>query len=166
MNKFIFDKSNLHSCKEIQGQLIKDFPKLDPRSLAGSINRYIIVNRIPAMNGQKRNRLFTASDCQKIYDHLYEMCVQKYGNPLVIPDVLSRPECPNVRIRDRYTGSELERRSVGQNVAKVQIVEDALKEYFENHPYDEFENKISTMSVEDWQVWARMNRDKIEGLLL
>lgn len=166
MSKFIFDKSNLHSGMEIQEQLSKDFPMLNARSIGGSINWYIVANRIPAMNGQKRNRLFTASDCQKIYDHFYEKYVQTHGKPLVVPTVLSRPECPNVRIRDWDMGTELERRSSGQNVAKDQIVEDALKEYFENHPYDEFESKVSTMSVEDWQVWARMNRDKIVGLLL
>ena len=165
MTKFVFDKTKLHSGKEIQDQLSADFPMLDARSVGGSINWFITANNIPAMNGKKRNRLFTSSDCQRIYNHFYAKYALKYGEPSTTPNTLLKTECPNVRIRDFDTASELVRRSVGQYVAKVQIVEKALKEYFENHPYDEFEAKISTMTVEEWVLWARMNRDKIERLL-
>lgn len=152
-----FDKNKTYSAKDIAAELmkIKDYRDID--SATGSVNYIVKRLGIKAINGNRSNRRYSGIDSQNIYNYFA-------GN---MPILINRNEpSEEVKTKDSIGGisvttrEELYRRSEIFEKKISEIVEEALVEYYANHPVSPY----YTMTKEEL-INELTKRDRFSPLL-
>lgn len=146
MLKITFDKNDTFSVRRIAEVIYakcpEDFAHFD--SCCGCVNHYIKISGIKPVNKQKNYRCFSGIDSQQIYDHF---CSKVDDS---VPLIETNKTYPRVSVELRCKeGQQLEFRSRSGRIAKVDIVAEALREYFNNHPFDPYEGKSREDLIEE-----------------
>lgn len=189
MTQIRFLENRSYSTREIAEQLCSDFSELDVRYVQSAISTWFNRMQIPSQNGQKMHRLFSGDDCQRCYNHWLEHFSKRFGKvPVESPDVLdvafehlsssflsdlneTEPESEPETKRDRFNIQITGRPDLKQKItdfryskrlgfAKAAIL--ILDTYFEEHPLDTFEDKVSKMSRDELAELVMKNRSAFD----
>ena len=188
--KFANDRS--YTTGEIAKQIVRDFPDENARYLQSAISTWFNKMSIPSQNGQAHHKLFAGEDCQRCYEHFYNQKFKKYDDsnkPDILDaaasffgfkdlsktfvDALepSENKTESDKKRDRFNIQITDRPDLKQKItdfryskrlgfAKAAVL--ILDTYFEEHPLDTFEDKVSKMSRDELAELVMKNRSAFD----
>ena len=140
MCKVIFNKNEVYSTKDaarmIQDQLPNRWVSFDSCFVCIS-QQFSRLNLIP-INGQKKCRVFSGSDCQRIFEHYYNLENGTGDSRTGQQSIFNSKMNHCIRISDD-TYRVAKKRSDISGKSIIQIIEDAVLEYNENHPISKYE---------------------------
>ena len=139
MCKVIFNKNEAYSTKDaarmIQEQLPDRWVSFDSCFVCIS-QQFSKLNLIP-INGQKKRRVFSGSDCQKVFEHYYNLengTRDTRGQQSIFTSKMNH----SLRISDEAYRVAKKRSDISGKTI-IQIIEDAVLEYDANHPISKYE---------------------------
>ena len=168
-----FDKNQSYSTRTVFEALNNKFPEEKEETLFPLIGQRFTALKLVPVNKQKKNRFFSGTDCQTVFDYYDKKFCKKYGLPykkekdkqVTVFEVLKpkKEKGMTVTINDKFVQDEIERRAKVYDVIRVQYVTDIIKWYFKTTPFDELELKTENLNTrEDWLNFIRENYEKGE----
>ena len=169
-----FDKNQSYSTRTVYDALKNKFPEEREESLFPLIGqRFTALNLVP-VNKQKKNRFFSGTDCQTVFDYYDKKFCKKYGLPykkekdkqVTVFEVLKpkKEKGLSVTINDKEVAEELEIRAKNWKRSRAEAVTSILKWYFKEFPFDELKFKTQGLETrEDWLNFIRENYEKGES---
>ena len=168
-----FDKNQSYSTRTVYEALKNKFPEEREESLFPLIGQRFTALKLVPVNKQKKNRFFSGTDCQTVFDYYDKKFCKKYGLPykkekdkqVTVFEVLKPKKEKNlsVTINDKAVADELEIRCQTMGISRVQYVTDILRLFFEECPFDELKFKTQGLETrEDWLNFIRENYEKGE----
>ena len=163
-----FDKNQSYSTRTVFEALNNKFPEEKEETLFPLIGqRFTALGCVP-VNKQKKNRFFSGTDCQTVFDYYDKKFCKKYGLPykkekdkqVTVFEVLKpkKEKGLTVTINDKFVRNEIEKRAKFLNVPRSNLVFAILLDYFTKHPFDELEDKTANLNTrEDWLNFIREN---------
>lgn len=138
----IFDKNSTYTTEDVARAIYErhfEYYK-DFNSCRSTVSNHFTQHGYVSVNGQKQHRVFSGNDCQGVFDYFDKRLSKREKASKASP---KNDDSPHERVSvefKNFAGDELERRSRATGMSKVQIASQALEEYFNNHPFDPYEN--------------------------
>ena len=170
-----FDKNQSYSTRTVYEALKNKFPEEREESLFPLIGQRFTALKLVPVNKQKKNRFFSGTDCQTVFDYYDKKFCKKYGLPykkekdkqVTVFEVLKpkKEKGLSVTINKKSVSDELERRANLYKVTRSGFVTDVLEWYFKEFPsVDELEIKTENLNTrEDWLNFIRENYEGKES---
>ena len=169
-----FDKNKSYSTRTVYEALKDKFPDEREESLFPLIGQRFTALKFVPVNKQKKNRFFSGTDCQTVFDYYDKKFCKKYGLPykkekdkqVTVFEVLKpkKERGLTVTINDKFVQNEIEKRAKFLNVPRSNLVFAILLDYFTKHPFDELEHKTEGLQTrEDWLNFIRENYENGES---
>lgn len=166
-----FDKNQSYSTRTVFEALNNKFPEEKEETLFPLIGQRFTAFKLVPVNKQKKNRFFSGTDCQTVFDYYDKKFCKKYGLPykkekdkqVTVFEVLKpkKEKGLSVTINDKFVQNEIEKRAKFYKVTRVQIVTNVLKDYFIDSPFDEL--KYKTEGLQTREDWLNFIRENYEG---
>ena len=168
-----FDKNQSYSTRTVFEALNNKFPEEKEETLFPLIGQRFTAFKLVPVNKQKKNRFFSGTDCQTVFDYYDKKFCKKYGLPykkekdkqVTVFEVLKpkKEKGISIAINDKSVIAELDRRAKAWGMSRVEIVTEVLKQFFVDNPFDELEDKTANLNTrEDWLNFIRENYEKGE----
>lgn len=168
-----FDKNQSYSTRTVFEALNNKFPEEKEETLFPLIGQRFTALKLVPVNKQKKNRFFSGTDCQTVFDYYDKKFCKKYGLPykkekdkqVTVFEVLKpkKEKGISIAINDKSVIAELDRRAKAWEMSRVEIVTEVLKQFFVDNPFDELEDKTANLNTrEDWLNFIRENYEKGE----
>lgn len=170
-----FDKNQSYSTRTVFEALNNKFPEEKEETLFPLIGQRFTALKLVPVNKQKKNRFFSGTDCQTVFDYYDKKFCKKYGLPykkekdkqVTVFEVLKpkKEKGLSVTINDKEVAEELDERCQAFGSTRVQYVTDILRSWFEEYPFvDALEAKTVDLNTrEDWLNFIRENYEKGES---
>lgn len=169
-----FDKNQSYSTRTVFEALNNKFPEEKEETLFPLIGQRFTALKFVPVNKQKKNRFFSGTDCQTVFDYYDKKFCKKYGLPykkekdkqVTVFEVLKpkKEKGLSVTINDKFVQNEIEKRSKAMYMSRALYVTEVLKWYFSTTPFDELEHKTEGLQTrEDWLNFIRENYEKGES---
>lgn len=166
-----FDKNQSYSTRTVFEALNNKFPEEKEETLFPLIGQRFTALKLVPVNKQKKNRFFSGTDCQTVFDYYDKKFCKKYGLPykkerdkqVTVFEVMKvkKEKGLSVTINDKFVADEIEKRAKFFKVTRVQIVTAVLRDYFTDYPFNELEYKTEGLTTrEDWLNFIRENYEK------
>mgnify|MGYP002521983850 CR=1 FL=1 len=168
-----FDKNQSYSTRTVFEALNSKFPEEREETLFPLIGQRFTALKLVPVNKQKKNRFFSGTDCQTVFDYYDKKFCKKYGLPykkekdkqVTVFEVLKpkKEKGLSITFSNKKIADEIERRAKAYNVTRVQYVTDILEWYFKEFPFNDLEHKTEGLTTrEDWLNFIRENYEKGE----
>lgn len=168
-----FDKNQSYSTRTVFEALNNKFPEEKEETLFPLIGQRFTALKLVPVNKQKKNRFFSGTDCQTVFDYYDKKFCKKYGLPykkekdkqVTVFEVMKvkKEKGLSITFGNKKIADEIERRAKAYNVTRVQYVTDILEWYFKEFPFNELEHKTEGLQTrEDWLNFIRENYEKGE----
>ena len=170
-----FDKNQSYSTRTVFEALNNKFPEEKEETLFPLIGQRFTALKLVPVNKQKKNRFFSGTDCQIVFDYYDKKFCKKYGLPykkekdkqVTVFEVLKpkKEHGVSVTITNKFVQEEIEKRCERYNVTRVHLVTEILFDFFMTSPLpDELEDKTANLNTrEDWLKFIRENYEGKEG---
>ena len=165
-----FDKNQSYSTRTVFEALNNKFPEEKEETLFPLIGQRFTALKLVPVNKQKKNRFFSGTDCQTVFDYYDKKFCKKYGLPykkekdkqVTVFEVLKpkKEKGLSVTINDKFVADELTRRADYEKIPRNVYLRGILIQYFEEHPWDwsDLEHKTEGLQTrEDWLNFIREN---------
>lgn len=165
-----FDKNQSYSTRTVFEALNNKFPEEKEETLFPLIGQRFTALKLVPVNKQKKNRFFSGTDCQTVFDYYDKKFCKKYGLPykkekdkqVTVFEVLKpkKEKGLTVTINDKFVADELTRRADYEKIPRNTYLRGILVQYFEEHPWDwsDLERKTEGLTTrEDWLNFIREN---------
>lgn len=163
-----FDKNQSYSTRTVFEALNNKFPEEREETLFPLIGQRFTALKLVPVNKQKKNRFFSGTDCQTVFDYYDKKFCKKYGLPykkekdkqVTVFEVLKpkKEKGLTVTINDKFVQDEIKKRSKSMYMSRALYVAEVLKWYFTTTPFDELEYKTENLTTrEDWLNFIREN---------
>lgn len=155
-----FDKNSVYKPRDVAERLLEEFPQ--KKSAVQAVSSYFTRKGFVPVNGQKQCRVFSGNDCQAVYDAFKAMWAPKQLSMKEVTKGSSKDASKYDRVSIELrckSGTELEERSRKLKVTKASIVDKALTEYFERHPFIDYD----AMSKEE--LFDYLNKEDLINLI-
>lgn len=168
-----FDKNQSYSTRTVFEALNNKFPEEKEETLFPLIGQRFTALKLVPVNKQKKNRFFSGTDCQTVFDYYDKKFCKKYGLPykkekdkqVTVFEVLKpkKEKGLTVTIKNETVIKEVTRRAEYTMVSRNGYITAILSLFFKEHPFDELEHKTEGLQTrEDWLNFIRENYEKRE----
>ena len=169
-----FDKNQSYSTRTVFEALNNKFPEEKEETLFPLIGQRFTALKLVPVNKQKKNRFFSGTDCQTVFNYYDKKFCKKYGLPykkekdkqVTVFEVLKpkKEKGLSITINDKFVVDEIEKRSKAFCKSRALYVTEVLKWHFKTTPFDELEYKTEGIQTrEDWLNFIRENYEKGES---
>ncbi len=169
-----FDKNQSYSTRTVFEALNNKFPEEKEETLFPLIGQRFTALKLVPVNKQKKNRFFSGTDCQTVFDYYDKKFCKKYGLPykkekdkqVTVFEVLKQKKEKglSVTIINETVIKEVTRRAECSMVSRSGYITAILLMFFKEHPFDELEHKTEGLTTrEDWLNFIRENYEKGES---
>jgi hypothetical protein len=169
-----FDKNQSYSTRTVFEALNNKFPEEKEETLFPLIGQRFTALKLVPVNKQKKNRFFSGTDCQTVFDYYDKKFCKKYGLPykkekdkqVTVFEVLKpkKEKGLSITFGKKKIADEIEKRAKAYNVTRVQYVTDILEWYFKEFPFNDLEHKTEGLTTrQDWLNFIRENYEKGES---
>lgn len=169
-----FDKNQSYSTRTVFEALNNKFPEEKEETLFPLIGQRFTALKLVPVNKQKKNRFFSGTDCQTVFDYYDKKFCKKYGLPykkekdkqVTVFEVLKpkKEKGISIAINDKFVIAELDIRAKLSGMSRVEIVSEILKQFFSDNPFNDLEHKTKGLQTrEDWLNFIRENYEKGES---
>ena len=169
-----FDKNQSYSTRTVFEALNNKFPEEKEETLFPLIGQRFTALKLVPVNKQKKNRFFSGTDCQTVFDYYDKKFCKKYGLPykkekdkqVTVFEVLKpkKEKGISITINDKSVIVELDRRAKAWEMSRVELITEVLLNFIRDNPFDELESRTENLvSREDWLNFIRENYEKGES---
>lgn len=170
-----FDKNQSYSTRTVFEALNNKFPEEKEETLFPLIGQRFTALKLVPVNKQKKNRFFSGTDCQTVFDYYDKKFCKKYGLPykkekdkqVTVFEVLKpKKERRGVQttIEDEDVAKAIDYHAKAIGVSRSGLVTDILKTWIEENPVEDLDFKTSNLNTrEDWLNFIRENYEKGES---
>jgi hypothetical protein len=169
-----FDKNQSYSTRTVFEALNNKFPEEKEETLFPLIGQRFTALKLVPVNKQKKNRFFSGTDCQTVFDYYDKKFCKKYGLPykkekdkqVTVFEVVKpkKEKGLSITFGKKKIADEIEKRAKAYNVTRVQYVTDILEWYFKEFPFNDLEHKTEGLTTrQDWLNFIRENYEKGES---
>lgn len=163
-----FDKNQSYSTRTVFEALNNKFPEEKEETLFPLIGQRFTALKLVPVNKQKKNRFFSGTDCQTVFDYYDKKFCKKYGLPykkekdkqVTVFEVLKpkKEKGLSVTITNTTVRDEIEKRCQAWGMSRVELITEVLLNFFRDNPFDELESRTENLvSREDWLNFIREN---------
>lgn len=166
-----FDKNQSYSTRTVFEALNNKFPEEKEETLFPLIGQRFTALKLVPVNKQKKNRFFSGTDCQTVFDYYDKKFCKKYGLPykkekdkqVTVFEVLKpkKEKGLSVTITNTTVRDEIEKRCQAWGMSRVELITEVLLNFIRDNPFDELEDKTANLNTrEDWLNFIRENYEK------
>lgn len=163
-----FDKNQSYSTRTVFEALNNKFPEEKEETLFPLIGQRFTALKLVPVNKQKKNRFFSGTDCQTVFDYYDKKFCKKYGLPykkekdkqVTVFEVLKpkKGKGLSVTITNTTVRDEIEKRCQAWGMTRVELITEVLLNFIRDNPFDELEDKTANLNTrEDWLNFIREN---------
>jgi hypothetical protein len=169
-----FDKNQSYSTRTVFEALNNKFPEEKEETLFPLIGQRFTALKLVPVNKQKKNRFFSGTDCQTVFDYYDKKFCKKYGIPykkekdkqITIEEAIKpKRERRGVQttIENEDVAKAIDYHAKAIGVSRSGLVTDILKTWIEENPVEDLDFKTSKLETrEDWLNFIRENYEKGE----